>query len=299
MTSFTSKINPPLTVSIVGVGLMGASLALALRESKNAARYGKLIGVARREDTVREALHRKIVDEATTDFARGVAEADIIVLATPVRTSIEQIHVLANVARTGAMVTDLGSTKGDVIAAMDQLPERLRAVGSHPMCGKETSGMDVAEANLYVGRPWILTRTRRSDESSFTTIKQLAEDVGAVTLEIEAARHDAVLAMASHLPYAVALALMTTADAASQNEELIYRVMAGGFRDTSRVAASDVTMWTDILLTNKSAALGAMRDFQFNLDQLIALIERDDETGLRSYLGAAADARKSKVKVRS
>ena len=254
--------------------------------------------MARREATVAEALKRGIADEATTDFDRAVEQADIIVLATPVRTVVEQIAACAARAKPGAVITDLGSTKRAIVQAMDALPAHLRAVGSHPMCGKETAGMDVAEAGLYQNRPWILARSVRTDDVAFETIQQLAHAAGAVTMELDSAQHDATLAVSSHLPYALALALVTSADQASQNDENIYRVMAGGFRDTSRVAASDETMWTDILLSNATAVADVIRDFQFQLDQLTALIERKDETGLRAYLTNAATARRTKVQVR-
>ncbi|MCS7059559.1 MAG: prephenate dehydrogenase [Anaerolineae bacterium] len=280
--------NRPLTLCIVGLGLMGASLALAVR-----GRYQHIAGVTRREEVAREALARGIVDSASTSLQQGVAQADLIVLATPVRTIIDQLHALAGSAPDNAIITDLGSTKSEIIQAMNQLPPRLRAVGSHPMCGKEVTGLDAADADLYRGKTWIVTRSARSDDAALTVVQTLAEDAGAVPLELEPAQHDMLVAFASHLPYALAVALVTTADQASLNDPALWRVTASGFRDTSRVAASDVTMMLDILMTNAPAVTGAIRDFQFALDQLTALIERKDEAGLRAYLAAAAQTRKA------
>lgn len=287
----TNSSNTQPRLVIVGLGLMGASLAMAVR--------GKyfVTGVARRAETVAQALNRNIVDEATQDFRGAVAAADIIVLATPVRTVVAQLAECADLARIGAVITDLGSTKLEIVRAMDQLPEHLAAVGSHPMCGKETAGMDVAEAGLYHGRPWLLTRTKRTTEQAFCVVEELARAAGARTIELDAERHDATLAISSHLPYSLALALMTTAERAGQDNPDVFRVMAGGFRDTSRVAASDEVMWTDILLSNARPVADAIRDFQFQLDQLTALIERKDESGLRDYLGHAARARRQRVNV--
>jgi prephenate dehydrogenase len=277
------------SICIVGLGLMGGSFALALRARGY---HGRLIGVARSEATCHKALDRGIVDAAATDL-RLVGDADVVMLCTPVRLLITQLGQLGELCKPGAIITDMGSTKTEIVRAMDALPDHLRAVGSHPMCGKETSGLDVAEATLYEGAPWILTRTRRTDEASLAVVKGLAEMVGAVPREISVEQHDALLAFASHLPYAVALALVNATDQFGLSHPEVWSVMAGGFRDTSRVAASDVTMWLDILLTNADAIAGAIRDFQFSLDQLVALIERRDEAGLRAFVSATAAARRA------
>jgi prephenate dehydrogenase len=278
-------------ICIVGIGLMGASFAMALRAAQHPA---TLIGVSRSDATRDKALARGIVDEAHTELAPAARNADVIVLCTPVRLLIEQIGELGAICKDGALITDMGSTKTEIIAAMDTLPARLRAVGSHPMCGKETAGIDVAEAGLYHGAPWILTRSVRSDDAALATVKALAETVGAVTREIPVEQHDALLAFASHLPYALSTAMVYSTDSFALDHPEVWNVMAGGYRDTSRVAASDPTMWLDILLTNKSAVLAAIRDYQFNLDQFAALIERGDSAGLRAYMERAMAARKAK-----
>ncbi len=278
------------SLCIVGLGLMGASLAMALRGRVD----WRITGVARRAETVDAALERHIVDAATTDFAAGVAQADIIVLAAPVRTIIQQLHTLGNAVQPGAVITDLGSTKTEIVAAMDQLPGNVFAVGSHPMCGKEVTGLEAADGDLYRGKRWILTRTARTDAGSFELIRSMAQTAGAVTIELDPARHDMLVAFASHLPYSLSLALVTATEQASMNDPAVWQVTASGFRDTSRVAASDVTMMLDILLTNGDAVTNAIRDFQFSLDQLTALLERRDEAGLRAYLAAAAQTRKTR-----
>lgn len=268
---------------------MGASFALALRANGY---DGRLIGISRSAETLRKAHARGVADVVSSDLS-AAHEADVIVLCTPVRTLIAQIAQLADICRPGAIITDMGSTKREIVRAMDALPAHLRAVGSHPMCGKEVAGIDAAEASLYQGAPWLLTRTQRTDDASLAIVRALAERVGAVPREVEAERHDALLAFASHLPYALAVALVTATDQFSLNQPEVWEVMAGGFRDTSRVAASDVAMWLDILLTNADAVLGAVRDLQFTLDQFTALLERRDEEGLRAFLAVAAQARKA------
>jgi prephenate dehydrogenase len=277
------------SICIVGIGLMGASFAMALRANGYA---GRLIGISRSKETKMKALERGIVDDASTDLS-AVKDADVVVLCTPVRLLIEQIGQLGGICKPGAILTDMGSTKTEIVRAMDALPEHLRAVGSHPMCGKEIAGIDAAEAALYRGAPWILTRTQRTDDESLAVVKSLAERVGAVPREISVEQHDQLLTFASHLPYALSTAMVAATDQFGLSNPEVWQVMAGGYRDTSRVAASDVTMWLDILLTNADAITAAVRDFQFTLDQLTALLERRDEAGLKAFIGAAADARKA------
>jgi prephenate dehydrogenase len=287
----TRSPDPSITQSlcVVGIGLMGASFAMALKASGF---LGRITGISRSDETMRKALERNIVDDASTDL-RAVRDASVIVLCTPVRLLIEQISELGAICKAGTIITDMGSTKTEIVRAMNALPPDVRAVGSHPMCGKETSGIDVAEATLYRGMPWILTRTERTDEESFQVVKSLAEQVGAIPREISVERHDVLLAFASHLPYALSTAMVSVTDQFGQNNPEVWQVMAGGYRDTSRVAASDVTMWLDILLTNADAITGAVRDFQFTLDQLTAMLERRDEAGLKAFIAAAVSARKA------
>jgi len=286
----SGAVELPERITIVGLGIMGASLALAL---KARGYTGMITGVARTDATCASALARGAVDAATTDLRTGLAEADLVVLATPARLLIDQIKVCGEICKDGAVITDMGSTKSAIVAAMNGLPARLSAVGGHPMCGKEKAGIDAAEAGLYVGAPWIVTPTDRSNDDALAMVRALASFVGARPREIAFADHDRLLAYASHLPYALSVALVTATDHFGASRPEVWEVMAGGFRDTSRVSASDETMWTDILLTNPGPLLAAIRDAQFALDQLGALIERGDEAGLRAALGAAARARRS------
>jgi prephenate dehydrogenase len=277
------------TLCIVGLGLMGGSFALALRASGYP---GRLIGVSRSAETLRYAQAQGMVDLATDDLG-AAREAEVVVLCTPARTIIAQIGQLASICKPGAILTDMGSTKVKIARAMDALPGHLRAVAAHPMCGKEAAGIQAADAGLFRGAPWLIIPTARTDDEALSVVRALAERVGASPRILDADQHDALLAFASHLPYALAVALVAATEQFSLNRPEVWEVMAGGFRDTSRVAASDVTMWLDILLTNAEPVLGAVRDVQFALDQFTALLERRDEAGLRAFLQAAAQARKA------
>ena len=275
-------------VAIVGLGLMGGSLALALR-AQNACR--KIIGVTRNPDTQADALARRVVDKVGADVSL-VAEADVVVLATPVRTILQQLPQVGAVARAGTVVMDFGSTKRDIVAAMQSLPPHVEPIGAHPMCGKETSGYESAEASLYRKAVFVLTPLDRTSPQTLALAESLATTLEARPIVLDAARHDRIVAAVSHLPFALAAALMTTAGELARADELVYALAANGFRDTSRLAASDVTMMLDILLTNRDHVAGLLQACARHLDELADLMAAGDEPALRVRLERAAASRR-------
>lgn len=277
------------TIAIVGLGLMGGSLALALKE-KNAAQ--KIIGITRTRATLETALARGIIDNAS-DQLDAARDAQIIVLAAPVRTILKQVPQLANIARDGALILDMGSTKRAIVEAMNRLPERVTAVGGHPMCGKEVAGLDAAEANLYRDKIFVLTKTARTTDDAFNTARALAQTIGARVIELDAARHDEIVAAVSHLPYVVAANLVNAIRAFAQGDELVWQIAASGFRDTTRVAASDVTMMLDILLTNSENVADLMRRYSRLFGELADAVYDEDEKTLREFLERAGSVRQS------
>ena len=236
------------TVAICGLGLMGGSLALALR-----GRCRRVIGVARRPDVARKAVDAGAVDEAACDLAEAVAQADIVVLATPVSHILATIPRAAAAMRPGTLLMDLGSTKRDVVAAMERIPGEILAVGGHPMCGKETGGLDSADGALFEGARFVLTPTRRTTGEAMGLATELVEATGARPLVLDAERHDRAVAVVSHLPYLLAASLVHAEAAARLQDPAVQSLAASGFRDTSRLAASQVDMMLDILLTNRDA----------------------------------------------
>jgi prephenate dehydrogenase len=274
-------------ITIVGLGLMGGSLAGALRGKCRA-----VVGVARRAASVEMALERGLIDRGTTDLAEGVSQADIVVLATPVRVILRQIPEIGPLLPDGCMLMDMGSTKADIVAAMADLPPHVQPLGGHPMCGKETSGIEVAESTLYQGRTFILSPLPRTSEAALAQGKTLARAAGANPLVIEATRQDFLVATISHLPYLLACALVSTADATTSADPLVWEIVAGGFRDTSRVAGSDVTMMVDILLTNHDQVIRATEVCISQLRELQSLVAEKDEDKLRATLSAIRETRK-------
>ena len=279
----------PHPIAIVGLGLMGGSLALALKE-KNPAQ--KIIGITRTRATLDAALARGAIDSAS-DQLDAARDADLIVLGAPVRTILKQIPQLGNIARDGALILDMGSTKRAIVQAMNQLPERMSAVGGHPMCGKEIAGFDAAEANLYHNKIFVLTKTERTTPDTFNTARGLAQTIGARVIELDAARHDEIVASISHLPYVVAANLVNTVAAFAQDDAQVWNIAAGGFRDTTRVAASDVPMMLDILLTNSENVADLMRQFSRLFGELADAVYDADEKTLRELLERAAQARRT------
>jgi prephenate dehydrogenase len=266
---------------------MGGSLAGALRT-----RCREVVGVARRAETVEAAHQAGLIDRGTTDLVAGVHQADIVILATPVRTILRQLVEIAYHLPADCLLLDLGSTKAQIVAEMARLPDHIQPLGGHPMCGKETSGIGVADPALFQGRTFILTPLARTSPAALTLGRELARAVGAQPLVLEAERQDYLVATLSHLPYLLACALVATADATTSADPAAWEIVAGGFRDTSRVAGSDVTMMLDILLTNREKVLEAVDAYQVQLRRLYRLLESADEGALQGVLTGIRVTRK-------
>jgi prephenate dehydrogenase len=274
-------------ITIVGLGLMGASLAGALQ-----GKCRRVVGVARRAESVEIALARGFIDSGTTDVAEGMREADIVILATPVRAILRQLPEIAPLLPEGCLLMDLGSTKGRIAAEMAQLPDHIQPLGGHPMCGKEKSGIEVADPALYKGCTFILSPLKRTSEEALALGRALAEAVGANPLVLEPERQDFLVATVSHLPYLLACALVATADATTSQDPAAWEVVATGFRSTSRLAGSDVTMMTDILLTNREEVLKALDTYQEHLREMIRLVEDGDEEKMGEVLSTIRTTRR-------
>ena len=267
-------------VAIVGLGLMGGSLAAALH-----GRCARVIGVARREETITQARARGMIDEGTTDLTVGVHKANIVVLATPVRTIIAQLERIGPLLAPGCLLLDVGSTKAQIMAQMECLPAGVQPVGGHPMCGREVVGIEAVGPTLYQGCTFILTPLARTSAAALALARSLVEAIGAHTLVLKPEQQDRLAATVSHLPYLLACALVSTADALTSSDPAAWKIVAGGFRDTTRIAGSDVTMMLDILLTNREEVLQALNTYQANVRRLAQLVASGEEEDLRQVLG--------------
>lgn len=270
------------SVTVVGLGLMGASLCMDLAQNHLCR---EVRGVARRTDTLLQAFFSGAVDEATNDLATGIQGADIVVLATPVRHIIATIEEIGPHLWPGALVTDMGSTKGDICAALNTLPDGVQPIGSHPMTGKETAGFEAAEPGLYRNAPWVLTPLPRTSPAALALAMELAQAVGARPIVLDPARHDRLVASISHLPFLLASALVYAVNDVGIDDPKVWELAAGGFRDTSRVAASDTRMFMDILQTNRAAVLEQLDAFACHLQEMRDLLANQDEPQLQAKLG--------------
>ncbi len=275
-------------VTVVGLGLMGASLCMDLTRGELCR---EVRGVARRADTVLDAFFSGAVDLATDDLHTGILGADIVVLATPVRTIVSLLREIGPLLWPGTLVLDMGSTKADICRAMAELPASVQPVGAHPMTGKESSGFTAAEPGLYRAAPWVLSPLARTSDEALALATELAEAVGARPLVLEAARHDRLVASISHLPFLVASALVHAVAEVGMEDELVWSLAAGGFRDTSRVAASDTQMFLDILSTNREPVLRQLDAMVEQLCGLREMIAVGEEEKLRQKLEESQQTR--------
>ncbi|MGH7388820.1 MAG: prephenate dehydrogenase [Candidatus Rokuibacteriota bacterium] len=275
-------------LAVVGVGLLGGSVAKAAR-AHGLAR--EILGVGRDEGRLRPALADGTLDRATTDLAAGVGGADLVVLAAPVQTIETLLPVVWRAADEDAVVTDVGSTKRAIVAAAQRLAagRPLGFVGSHPMAGSERSGYGVARADLFRGATVIVTPAETSPPAAAKTVTTFWEGAGAGrVLALDADAHDRAVAAISHLPHLVAFALM---DGVARFDAAALDVAARGFRDTTRIAASDPAVWEEIFLANRDALGASLRAFERALADLVRLVEAGDAPALRAALGRIKAAR--------
>ncbi len=283
-------------VTIVGLGLMGGSLAAALSINRAC---GSIVGVARRRSTLATARALRFIDEGTTDLAEGVSAADLVIVCTPVNDIIEKLGALGPLVKPGCVVMDVGSTKSAICAAMETMPEHVQPLGAHPMCGKETSGLTMAEPSLYQDKIFVLTPLPRTSERTVALGHALIAAVGARPLVLDPARHDRLVAIISHLPYLMAVALVNAADSLagrpgerpSAKDPLAWTMAASGFRDTSRVAGGSIPMMMDILVTNREPVLHSLIEAREQIDRLVECLEAADFEALEALLQAARHRR--------
>ncbi|MBU2965121.1 bifunctional prephenate dehydrogenase/3-phosphoshikimate 1-carboxyvinyltransferase [Amphritea sp. 2_MG-2023] len=284
-------------VLVIGLGLIGGSLASALR-SHGICRT--VIGYDRDSDELATGLRLGVIDEAAEDLLAEAARADVIVLAVPVKAIESVLAELKPVLRPETILTDVGSVKGNVVKAAERLFGELpaRFIPGHPIAGSEKSGIAAADATLFEHHKVILTPLPQSDREAVTLIARMWQAVGAEVLQMDVARHDEVLAATSHLPHLLAFSLVDTL-AREQDCTEIFRYAAGGFRDFTRVAASDPIMWHDIGIANKTAILQKIDEFSAGVQRLRDAIETEESQAMLGIFTRAKAAREHFSKILS
>jgi cyclohexadieny/prephenate dehydrogenase / 3-phosphoshikimate 1-carboxyvinyltransferase len=291
MTNSHSTANMPLVkcAVVIGVGLIGGSLAKALRE---AGAVGTLIGVGRDEKSLKHAMQLGVIDEYCLDAATAVAMADLIVLATPVLSTEKVLAEIKDAIPAQAVITDVGSAKGIVVESCCKVFGKVppRFVLGHPIAGSEKSGVQAAKADLYRHHSVILTPLEDTNAEALSLVQALWQVAGAKVLKMDVAHHDQVLAATSHLPHLLAYSLVDTLAKQNESQE-IFRYAAGGFADFTRIASSDPTMWHDIFLANKSAVLDSLDKFSAGIDAARRALEQSDSQAMLGIFTRAKAAR--------
>lgn len=290
-------------VAVVGCGLVGGSFALASRAVEGVER----LVVTDRDPAVRQAAARRGIADAVVDTVEeAVAGADLVLVAVPVDAIAGVVRAVLRAAPVRAVVTDVGSVKSDPVREVQgrlrgRAPEEAggaepegdpRFLGGHPMAGSEQSGLDGADAALFVGATWVLTPTADSEPAVFNRLARHLRALGARVLAVDPETHDRIVATASHLPQVVASTLADEAEAAARaTGDGVLSVAAGGFRDVTRIAESDPDLWTGILAQNRDAVLGALRSFGARLEGIVAAVEDGDWEEVRDRLQRGRAAR--------
>ena len=276
-------------IAIVGLGLIGGSLARAL---KQAGLCKVVSGYGRREAALQQAVADGIIDNFSLDVREAVAGADVVVLATPLPTTETLMREMAGVLKPECIITDVGSAKGVVIeAARNALADRLPYfVPAHPIAGTEKSGVEASFAELFERHIVIITPLAETDRIARDTVAAMWRGVGATVVDLEAGHHDDVLAATSHLPHVLVYTLIDCL-ARMQDKEEIFAYAAGGFADFTRVASSSPEMWRDICLANSASLLGVLDRFERHLDEVREAIAADDGARLTEIFSRARQAR--------
>lgn len=268
-------MKPFNKVAIVGVGLIGGSLALAMKKKKLA---NEIIGVARHKKTLLLAKKRGVIDSGSLDI-NAVSEADLVILSSPVEAILKLAPLILKVIKPDCIVCDVGSTKQEIVSALDKLFSCY--VGAHPLAGSEKRGVLNSRADIFNGSLCILTPTAKTNAQAFLKIKKLWGSVGSRVICLSSAAHDKVVSCISHLPHIAAFSL-----SAAVPEEYL-KFASTGFKDTTRIAASDTEVWSDIFVSNQKNILKAIDAFQGRLSKIKSAIAKKDRKAIDKFLGQA------------
>jgi prephenate dehydrogenase len=267
------------TIAIVGVGLIGGSIGLALRQRKL---VKTVVGIGRRQASLRVARRVGAVTHTTIDLNKGVAEAELVIVCTPVGQIVEHVRQAAQHGPERTLITDAGSTKSSIVAALDSgLPRGCRFLGSHPLAGTERAGAAHASADLFEGRMSILTPTKNTRAEDFDLLEEFWQSLGSVVVQMTPEEHDIALALTSHLPHAAAAALALAVP------EKYFRLTGAGLLDTTRVAAGDPELWRQIFALNRDNVLAALEQFGTKLSALHAAVRDNNQDEIKRFLTLA------------
>ncbi|MEK6530910.1 MAG: prephenate dehydrogenase/arogenate dehydrogenase family protein [Deltaproteobacteria bacterium] len=280
-------------VAIIGVGLIGGSLAYVL---KGKGLCKNIVGIGRGIENLREAKRLRLVDEITQDIGSGVKDAGLVVVAVPVLKVAEVIKAAAPFLKKGAIVTDVGSVKQAIIDPVEiNLPKGVHFVPGHPVAGTENSGAASAVHGLFKGRKCILTPTKKTNRKALSIIKKLWQEAGSEVVLMDPRTHDRVMAAVSHLPHLIAYELVNTVADAENKKGEVLQYSAGGFKDFTRIASSSPEMWADICGMNKGFIIEMIEMFKKRLNIVERLVKKGDIAALKRDFSMAKGIRDSLI----
>jgi prephenate dehydrogenase len=276
-------------ITIIGVGLLGGSIGLAARH-RGLAR--EIAGFVRRPASLKDCEKTGAVDYATTDLLAAVSDSDLVILCTPLAQMRSRVLEMLPALKRGAIVTDVGSVKASVIRELESLVAKTGAhfVGSHPMAGAEKTGVLAARADLFANAVCVVTPTKRSNAAAIRKVEEFWKSLGARTLQLAPARHDALVSRSSHLPHFVAATLANLV-LNPANPTTQAALCATGFRDTTRIASGSPEMWRDIALANRKNLAGSLDAFIAELQKFQRILKKSDAKAVSKFLETAKSRR--------
>lgn len=274
------------------MGLIGGSVALALKKANGINAAPHIVGIGRTSESLQAALDLGVIDTATSDIADALKSADMVLIAAPVAQTPAILRSIKPHLSAFTVITDAGSTKGDVLQCAKEIlgNQFNQFIGGHPIAGAEKSGVTAAKADLYLNKNVVLTPTRETNQHTIVSTQALWQACGANISEMSAETHDSIFAAVSHLPHLLAFALVDEI-ASRPNAAQLFSFAASGFRDFTRIAGSHPEMWRDISLANRAALLGEINAYQDELSKLKQLLTNEDGAGLQALFERASVAR--------
>ncbi len=287
-----SEGKSSVRLAIIGVGLIGGSLGLCLKEKLGDDIF--ITGLCRTKASMERAMSLGAVDYAGSDLEKVVGQADIVFLSPPVLQIVPMVKKLLPYLKPGTILTDAGSTKYVIFQELkDILPKDIYYIAGHPMTGREKSGVEAAKANLFRGKAYVIVENTGAPQEAHAKLMELLKHTGANFTTLDIKRHDRCASVISHVPHVTAAALVTLLNRSGDDLESCIKLIGGGFKDTTRIASSNADMWADICMTNGEAIGNHLRDLQAILGEVIAAIDKHDRQAVHDYFAASKARRDS------
>ncbi|WP_303105232.1 prephenate dehydrogenase/arogenate dehydrogenase family protein [uncultured Mitsuokella sp.] len=278
--------------AIIGVGLIGGSLGLCLKDKLGDAIY--ITGLCRHQSSMDKAVALGAVDYASSDLPSVVADADIVFLSPPVLQIVPMVEKILPYLKPGTILTDAGSTKGYIWQHLQKiLPKDIYYIAGHPMTGREKSGVEAAVKDLFVGKAYVIVEDTGAPPEAHAKLMSVLQYTGANFTTLDIAQHDRCASVISHVPHVTAAALVTLLNRSGDDRESCIKLIGGGFKDTTRIASSNADMWADICMTNGDAIASDLKNLQNILGEVIGAIERHDRPAIHDYFAASKACRDS------